>query len=471
MNNAANVGKLSENCSRAADKYDNKDSETQHFADLSRRRLMATSSSESSTENDISATSCMSGRREFTICRRKLQSRPKAPSVLRAGVLRRMRSSSPISRKRKTLPNLPSDFHEVISKFFHGDSWKLPLKHASEGVASNLENPSRCGIVVGGDIGFGPPMPSKSDLDTTLVVDELANTEGMDSKNTESTQKVVNGSSRKGDHGKPGTTLLSSGCKIMDGDSLPIREQRIEKAHKDLDDKFDSIIRESELYLEELKSILPAGTDLMMDSSSLYTPEGRKIAKKIQEVEEFVSGLQDARKSLVAIYLGQMSLVDTRRPYEEAQLDRIQDLTTLNHLNVELLDLKRGALKQLKNSMVCTLGKLRKEQRDYCNPKSDVENPDECEGTESAPYVAFLIDNCETAARNVILACSDVGWADLTGRRLTNEIRFAQTRASKFHKDMTNWWDQLVEESVEVPAKGLGDTTYYVYFSLFKGTQ
>ena len=72
-----------------------------------------------------------------------------------------------------------------------------------------------------------------------------------------------------------------------------------------------------------------------------------------------------------------MSLADRRRPYKEAQLDRIRDLTTLSHLNVELLDLKMGVLKQLKNSMVCTLGRLRKKQKDHCDPKSGVGTPRE----------------------------------------------------------------------------------------------
>ena len=65
-----------------------------------------------------------------------------------------------------------------------------------------------------------------------------------------------------GGKGKEEPILLSSGCKIMDEDSLPIRQQRIEKAHRELDDKFDKAIKESELYLEELKSTLPAGIDL-----------------------------------------------------------------------------------------------------------------------------------------------------------------------------------------------------------------
>ena len=103
----------------------------------------------------------------------------------------------------------------------------------------------------------------------------------------------------------------------MNEDSLPIREYRIEKAHREFDDKFDKAIKESESYLEVLKSALPAGIDLMMDSSSPYTPDGRNIAKKIHEVEEVISSLQNARRSVVVIYLGRLSLMDTQRPYKE----------------------------------------------------------------------------------------------------------------------------------------------------------
>ena len=100
--------------------------------------------------------------------------------------------------------------------------------------------------------------------------------------------------------------------------------------------------------------------DLGMNSASPYTPEGRLLAKKIHEVEEVISSLQDARKSVVVVYLGRLSLLDTRRPYREAQLHRIRDLSTLSHLSKELVDLRMGALKRTKNSMGCMVGKFRR---------------------------------------------------------------------------------------------------------------
>ena len=66
-----------------------------------------------------------------------------------------------------------------------------------------------------------------------------------------------------------------------------------------MDDRFDNAIKESELYLEELKRTLPMAIDLKMNSSSPYTPEGRLLAKKIHEVEEVISSLQEARRSVV----------------------------------------------------------------------------------------------------------------------------------------------------------------------------
>ena len=109
---------------------------------------------------------------------------------------------------------------------------------------------------------------------------------------------------------------------------------------------------------------------------------------------------------MVAIYLGHLSLIDIRRPYKEAQLDRIRDLSILSHLNMELVDLRMGALKRTKSAMVYTLGKLRRELEDLNDGRK---NPNVEEDEQSAPYAAFLVDNCETAARNVILACSDIG--------------------------------------------------------------
>ena len=239
---------------------------------------------------------------------------------------------------------------------------------------------------------------------------------------------------------------MSSGCLIMDEDSLPIREYRVEKAHKELDDRFDNAIKESELYLEELKQTLPMAIDLEMNSSSPYTPEGRLLAKKIHEVEEVISSLRDARKSVVVVYLGRLSLLDNRRPYREAQLDRIRDLSTLSHLSKELVDLRMGALKRTKNSMVCMLGKFRRELEGLYVSKKD---PSVEEDGQSTPYAAFLVDNCETAARNVILACADTGWRNFIGVR---------ARANKFHEEMVDWWEQLKEESVVTPACDLDET-------------
>ena len=98
---------------------------------------------------------------------------------------------------------------------------------------------------------------------------------------------------------------------------------------------------------------------------------------------------------------------------------------------MELVDLRMGALKRTKSSMVYTLGKLRKELENHNDGR---ENPNVGDDDQSAPYAAFLVDNCETAARNVILACSDVGWGNLTGEKLKEKVKLAQTRASEFHK-------------------------------------
>ena len=78
------------------------ESELQKSFEL-RRRNAATSSSEESIE-DVTTASCKLGRQEFTFSRRKSESRPEAPSTLRAGEIRKWRSSSPIDHGRKIQP-------------------------------------------------------------------------------------------------------------------------------------------------------------------------------------------------------------------------------------------------------------------------------------------------------------------------------------------------------------------------------
>ena len=81
-----------------------------------------------------------------------------------------------------------------------------------------------------------------------------------------------------------------------------------------------------------------------------------------------------------------------------------------------------SALKQMKSSMVCTLGKLRKEHEDRDDGTKD---PNAENDNQSAPYAAFLVDNCETAARSVILACSDAGWSAPASDELKRSIKLA----------------------------------------------
>ena len=122
---------------------------------------------------------------------------------------------------------------------------------------------------------------------------------------------------------------------------------------------------------------------------------------------------------------------------------------------MELVDLRMGALKRTKSAMVYTLGKLRRELEDLSDGRR---NPNVEEDEQSAPYAAFLVDNCETAARNIILACSDAGWGNLIGEKLREKVKLSQTRATEFHREMVNWWEQLAEESVVTPARDLDET-------------
>ena len=101
------------------------------------------------------------------------------------------------------------------------------------------------------------------------------------------------------------------------------------------------------------------------------------------------------------------------------------------------------------------LGKLRKELENHNDGRK---NPNVGDDEQSAPYAAFLVDNCETAARNVILACADVGWGNFIGEKLKEKVKSTQTRATKFHEEMVDWWEQLKEESVVTPARDLDET-------------
>merc|ERR1712105_85357 len=282
-----------------------------------------------------------------------------------------------------------------------------------------------------------------------------ANSESVKKENPEATQPAENDVDHLGDKKPQESELVSSGCLIMDEDSLPMREHRVEQAYRELNDKFGSAIEESELYLEELKQTLPVTVNLGMDSASPYTPEGRLLAKKIHEVEEVIYSLRNARKSVVVVYLGRISLLDTRRPYKEPQLDRIRDLSTLSHLSKELVDLRMGVLKRTKDSMVCLLGKFRRELEGLYVKKKD---PNVEEDGQSTPYAAFLVDNCESAARNVILVCAETGWGNFIGVKLKEKVKSTQARANKFHEEMVDWWEQLKEEAVVTPARDLDET-------------
>ena len=68
------------------------------------------------------------------------------------------------------------------------------------------------------------------------------------------------------------------------------------------------------------------------------------------------------------------------------------------------------------------------------------------------------MDNCETAARNVILACADTGWGNFIGVKLKEKVKSTLARANKFHEEMVDWWEQLKEESVVTPARDLDET-------------
>ena len=80
------------------------------------------------------------------------------------------------------------------------------------------------------------------------------------------------------------------------------------------------------------------------------------------------------------------------------------------------------------------------------------------EDGQSTPYAAFLVDNCESAARNVILVCAETGWGNFIGVKLKEKVRSTQARANKFHEEMVDWWEQLKEEAVVTPARELDET-------------
>ena len=120
---------------------------------------------------------------------------------------------------------MPSDIHEVVSKFLSGTNREQPLRSDLGGQPGRWENPSRCGIVIGGDdlgMKLEPPMSAKSDPEPALVVDGVANSEGVSKADPEATQTAEDGLDHLGDKKTQEPVLVSSGCRIMDKDSLPI---------------------------------------------------------------------------------------------------------------------------------------------------------------------------------------------------------------------------------------------------------
>merc|ERR1712237_236799 len=301
-----------------------------------------------------------------------------------------------------------------------------------------------------------PSMSTMSDPELTVTTNHGLTSEGVVS---ETDPKVVqtagSGLDHSSDKKQQEPVLVSSGCQIMDERSVLVREYRVEEAYKELDDRFNNAIRESELYLEELKKTLPVAVDLKMNTSSPYTPEGRLMVRRIHEVESLISGLEDARKVVMAVYLGRLSLLDARRPYREAQLERIRDLSTLSKLSRELVDLRASSLRSMKSSMICLLGKLRKELRSFYSHREDLNTE---KNEENSPYSAFLVDNCEVAARSLMLACANTGWGNLIGAKLQKEVKLTQSRAAKFYEEMRDWWEQLQEEAQVMPAQDLEET-------------
>merc|ERR1712237_20656 len=235
-----------------------------------------------------------------------------------------------------------------------------------------------------------PSMSTMSDPELTVTTNHGLTSEGVVS---EADPKVVqtagSGLDHSGDKKQQEPVLMSSGCQIMDERSMLVREYRVEEAYRELDDRFNNAIRKAELYLKELRKALPVTVDLKMNTSSLYTSEGRLLVRRIHEVENLISGLEDARKVVMAVYLGRLSLLDARRPFRKAQLERIRDLSTLSKLSRELVDLRASSLRSMKSSMICLLGKLRKELRIFYSHREDLNTE---KNEENSPYSAFLVD-------------------------------------------------------------------------------
>ena len=125
--------------------------------------------------------------------------------------------------------DLPTDLHDTLSTFLSEKGWKKPKDLGSLGSSKNLMGQARFGIVIG---GFDCSPSSASKLDTTLVMIQSVNTEGTNCENIELTQNIVDGYSQQDGKSKKESVLCSSGCEIMDEDSLPIREKRIRQAHE-----------------------------------------------------------------------------------------------------------------------------------------------------------------------------------------------------------------------------------------------
>ena len=126
-----------------------------------------------------------------------------------------MRSSSPVGHSRKILPSLPSDFHEVVSKFFRRTNREKSLRSDFGGRPGRWEIPSRCGIVIGGE-DFGlklePPMSTMSDPEPALVVDDgMTSNEGVNKAEPKATQTAGSGLDHLSDEKMQKPVLVSSG--------------------------------------------------------------------------------------------------------------------------------------------------------------------------------------------------------------------------------------------------------------------
>ena len=113
----------------------------------------------------------------------------------------------------------------MVSKFFRRTNREKPLRSDLGGWPGRWENPSRCGIVIGGE-DFGlklePPMSTMSDPEPALVVDRVTNNEGVSKADPKATQTAGSGLDHLGDEKTQKPVLVSSGCRIMDKDSLPV---------------------------------------------------------------------------------------------------------------------------------------------------------------------------------------------------------------------------------------------------------